>query len=320
MKITSLRQLPLLTLAAMLLSLVIVASASATPFKTVTEPATSVGAYKATLNGAYYAQNEPGLGAFEYGPTEAFGFDTDFKATTYPGFPTWIGMAQGITGLQPETTYYYHFATYTAEEEWVYGKTLTFTTRSAPRLEAASYLANVTAEQSATSPMSLGVEGGALTCPQFGGSATMLAATTGLKITPNWSGGCIALGLNTTVTANGCTEVLRPGDNGDPSGSLDISCPEGKSIDLSIGGGICKISIPAQTGVKAVTALVNTATNPDSVKATYGVSNLTYVKVKDGIACPLNGTGTQTDGTLSGVQTLSAVDSGGKGDDLKIGY
>lgn len=306
--------------AALALSLLTSASASATAFKVRTDPATGVGAYQATLNGAYKPQQESGIYGYEYGPTTAYGQETTpGQIQPEEAWLPYRSTPQKVFNLQPETTYHFRYVVLSFNGELSYGEDKMFTTKSIPRFEAASYYADVTAKQSAEAPVVLSTEGGNLGCAEVGATGRMQAATSSLKMTPSFSGCKFDSFENTvTVALNGCQYVYHPGDSGGPSTTMDVACPEGKAIEVS--AGTCGFSIPTQTGLKTIRATNIAATNPDTVSLEFEVSGLTYNKTKDGFGCKFNGTGTLSNASLSGTQTLSAVDSSSAPIDLKIGY
>ena len=301
-----------------LLAVVAASTAWATPFTVKTEPATKIGAYRAQLNGSYSGQGEGGAYSFEYGITTSYGKQTPFTLISPTNSSEWRTAAAQIEGLQPATTYHYVFGTWTNKGETSMGADRTFTTRSAPRFEAAEYYADVTAKQQASDPVLLSIEGGVLNCDEVGATGRMQTATGSLKLTPTFSVCRLGEIQEVQVSVNGCQYVLHPGDSGGPTTTMDIVCPAGQSIGVQAAN--CNFNIPAQTGLAPITSTHNTASTPDTITVDYDVAGVTYTKTKDGFLCPFNGTGTRTDGGLSGKQTLSAVDATGTPVDLKIGY
>jgi hypothetical protein len=118
--------------------------------------------------------------------------------------------------------------------------------------------------------------------------ATLTAATSALTVTPHYAG-CVASGVSTNVDLNGCHYKFAPGTAVDTTtvtgGKVDIICPAGKDIKVTIGPGICEIHVPAQTGLTNTTAGVSgvTYTNEGVGAASFvtidvNVNNLTYTE------------------------------------------
>jgi uncharacterized repeat protein (TIGR01451 family) len=111
-----------------------------------TQPASNIGQYSATLNGAanpnttygysysygypYTFGNYPYTGNvnvyFEYGTTQYFGQSTGFQSVS-PGSYT-QNVSAYVGNLQPNTTYYFRVVAQTPQFGTTYGNTLTFTT------------------------------------------------------------------------------------------------------------------------------------------------------------------------------------------------
>lgn len=294
------------------------APATAEPLKVRTEPATQVGAFSARLNGEVYIpwfSEQTAWAGYAYGLTASYGSETDF--VLIKNQYGWVDAARLVEGLKPETTYHYMFGALNEEGEVSEGSDMTFTTSSLPRFEAASYPANLKAEQRGNDPISVDVENGSLTCKSITATGTLGATAVKATLTPVFSG-CQLLGFAATVNTNGCTLQLVAGDPNTSTGKLDIACPAGQAI--SVTAGTCGITIPAQAGLSPVRMTSETLTEPDSLDLGFYVSGLTYTKTKDGFACPFQGTGTRADGALEGGQLLTATNASGSPILLKIGY
>lgn len=74
-----------------------------------TEPATDLTRVAATLNGTFEGNAEATHYYFEWGPTEAFGNETEVKSAGSPGKHELIAESASLSGLSVETTYYYRF-------------------------------------------------------------------------------------------------------------------------------------------------------------------------------------------------------------------
>ncbi|HET7121190.1 MAG TPA: hypothetical protein VFI17_08065 [Solirubrobacterales bacterium] len=187
-------------------------------------------------------------------------------------------------------------------------------TAQAAEFRAEKYPALTSGEQTGTGTGKgtiLAFEGQMTECGAGGFEGELAAAAPSLTIEPHGSG-CTAFGVSSAeLLLNGCTYRLHPGTGSSDnfSGSLDIVCPEGQSITV-IGNG-CEVKIGAQTGLEAVEYENLTATSPKKgLQVVFNIHNFTYTKVKDGIFCPLNGTGVGSDGTLVGKTRVTATNSG----------
>lgn len=99
-------------------------TAPAAPTAT-TNAATNIAATTATLNGTYNTQNAPGNVSYQYGTTTGFGLTASYNTSTTVGANTHASKA--ISGLAPNTTYYYRIVVVTAGGT-AYGPTLNFRT------------------------------------------------------------------------------------------------------------------------------------------------------------------------------------------------
>lgn len=178
---------------------------------------------------------------------------------------------------------------------------------------AASYNALISGEQSSPSSTSFGFEDSTTAkCTTIGQAGKLTAASSSLSLTSGYTG-CTAFGFaEATIAPETCSFVLKPtsGSGDSFSGTVDISCTESKKIIIT--GGNCEVKIGGQTGLGTVSFKTNTAATPDEIEATFSITTLAYEKSKDGINCPLTGTGSKTNGTLSGTIKLKA----GKESDL----
>ncbi len=124
--------------------------------------------------------------------------------------------------------------------------------------------------------------------------------------------GCVFWGLITSIEMNGCHWQFDTGAGGGDqfAGTMGILCPTGKGIRAAGAG--CEILIPTQTGLGPVSyENLTTATPKPKVTATVSATGVTYNRVKDGLFCPLSGTGSVSDGTLSLTAIFSAQEKEG---------
>jgi hypothetical protein len=122
---------------------------------------------------------------------------------------------------------------------------------------------------------------------------------------------CTAFGLNATITTTGCDYLIKAGT---PTGSgwhftTDIVCNAGSVIKIVTA--TCEVTIGGQTGL-VTSELVNSGGSfnleMDLVLQT-DIEAFKYIFVKDGIGCPLTGTGSFSTGDYEGETTVKAHDS-----------
>lgn len=172
--------------------------------------------------------------------------------------------------------------------------------------EAESYPARITGEQS-TQVLFAGVVG-TWKCNGLSVQGELKGSSSSLTLTPIYSE-CSWAGVAATVNMEGCTYKFTAGKTIEESknkiqATMDVGCPAGKEVKLTLSNG-CTIRIPEQTELGSVTA-ENTLVEPSLVDLQLSLSGITY-KVENGIFCPNSpANGTYTNGTLKGVENLSA--------------
>ena len=185
---------------------------------------------------------------------------------------------------------------------------------SAGTFGAGSYPATITGTQT-TSVTFTGVVG-KWTCKTVSMQGTLKEASTVLDLAPTY-GECSWAGVAATTNMEGCTYEFTAGNTveGNPAkveSTMDVKCPAGKEVNLVLNGGTCTIYIPAQTGLKSATFENTTAPTPDDVDLTLALAGIKYKVVNGLFGCPNSpADGTYTNGTISGVETLTADSSGG---------
>jgi hypothetical protein len=191
----------------------------------------------------------------------------------------------------------------------------------AVEFRAEKYTALTSGEQSGTGTGKgtiLAFEGQMTECGSAGFEGELTVASSTLTTVPHGSL-CTAFGVSSAeLLMNGCTYNMHvsAGAIDEFSGSLDIVCPEGKKITVTGNG--CEVQIGSQNGLETVKYENLTATSPKKgLQVVFNIHNFVYTKVKDGLFCPLNGTGSGTDGTLVGTTRASAT-NGGNADGLWI--
>jgi hypothetical protein len=134
------------------------------------------------------------------------------------------------------------------------------------------------------------------------------------EVSPTYSG-CTAFGISATVATNGCTFLLRAGEElaepGDFEGTIDVNCPTGKKIVIT--AGTCEVQVGSQEKVSKVEYDNDTEASPDKITLSTALTKLKYNKTKDGFACPLTGAGEKEDGTYNGTSTIWAEEEEGGG-------
>jgi hypothetical protein len=176
-----------------------------------------------------------------------------------------------------------------------------------PSFEAEEYPATLTAAQDSGNKLTFGTAGGTVSCASASASGSLAAASAAGALAPTYSECEAFSGLTGTIATNGCSYVLHGGKRlalGKYSGSLDIACPEGKSLEIA--AGTCSASIPAQTGL-AAELLDTTQSGRESVSLVLKGSAMRYTVTQDGFLCPFAGTGTHEDGTFTGSATITAA-------------
>jgi hypothetical protein len=122
--------------------------------------------------------------------------------------------------------------------------------------------------------------------------------------------GCKAFGLNATITTTGCHYLLHTGTPTLTGGwhvVTDVVCTAGAVIKIVTA--TCEVQVGSQNGLATSEATNSgTSTAMDLVLHT-NISGITYNVTKDGIGCPLSGTGVKNDGDYTGTTTVRAHDS-----------
>jgi hypothetical protein len=146
------------------------------------------------------------------------------------------------------------------------------------------------------------VDGGTITCADASFTGGFEEATETIVVDPVFSK-CTALGFaEATAKAEGCQFQFYAGEEleeeGDYKGTADLLCPAGKAMVFV--AGTCEVQIGAQTGLSTLQYDENPAAEPPDITVEANLSKIKYNKTKDGIGCPLSGTGAKEDGTYVG--------------------
>ncbi|HYJ22315.1 MAG TPA: hypothetical protein VEW07_09870 [Solirubrobacterales bacterium] len=116
------------------------------------------------------------------------------------------------------------------------------------------------------------------------------------------------LGVMKAINPNGCEYVLHVANAGPPyQGSLDMSCPAGKSYELVMASGVntCTIAIPSQTGLKGVNLTNVGSGSARGVQVAFEVTGMSYSLLGPKLLCQA---GSYTNGTYTGTMTLRGSD------------
>jgi hypothetical protein len=133
--------------------------------------------------------------------------------------------------------------------------------------------------------------------------------STTLNLVPSYSE-CSWAGVAATINMEGCTYEYVAGNTVEGKetkiqATMNVRCPAGKEARLTLTGG-CTLRIPEQTGLGTATA-ETTVTPPSVVDLQLSITGETY-RVENGSLCPnAPANGTYTNGTLTGVERLTAV-------------
>ena len=148
-----------------------------------------------------------------------------------------------------------------------------------------------------------------VTCSTASFSGEISKVTSELSLSPTYSS-CTMNGLAVSVSNNGCTYKIHSGEEVSENklkGKLDLACPAEKVLVLKSALTECEVQIAAQSGLSSVEYEDKPEPEPAKILMSMPVSGIKYNKTKDaGFLCPLNGTGTKTDGKYSGKTSMVA--------------
>lgn len=163
--------------------------------------------------------------------------------------------------------------------------------------------------------------GESIQCGSGGGDAEISEATQDITVTATNPGGCVVGSLPATVTTNGCDVALHIGNavGGNDhvyGGSVDLLCPEGKSIEVHIytGGAhsfsVCTLKMPPQKGLTGGTSTNNTKNGTVTIEG--AINGLHFQR--EGLC----GAGTTKEGVFEGKSTVTAKDSAGEPNRIEV--
>jgi hypothetical protein len=237
-----------------LLSLALLAgTAQAAAPKATTEEATEITTTSAVLHATIETGGEWDYYGFEYGTTEESGIGSEGKLIPKGTFGP-VHVEAKVTGLQPNTKYYFRIGATNGAGEATLGKYLTFTTlrkrglsvsNTTKQFMAREYPATITGSSLEPFSLLIGNEVEA-SCGEGQYSASMSGDSSSLLLGAAYSK-CSFLGEEATVEMHSCHWV----DAASASGTLltlAVSCGvEGDSI--SIATNACTLKIHPQSAV-----------------------------------------------------------------------
>jgi hypothetical protein len=115
---------------------------------------------------------------------------------------------------------------------------------------------------------------------------------------------CKAFGLNATVNTTGCDYLLHLGAVTGTGWHVttDVVCAAGSLIKITTA--TCEVTVGAQTGLATSQVTNGTTVSPMDLILHTKITGIKYTVVKDGIGCPLSGTGSFSKGDYNGTTTI----------------
>jgi len=154
-------------------------------------------------------------------------------------------------------------------------------------------------------PVSGGFATGKCKSAHFKGDGTVATGSTSLTVTPTYSE-CIFAGLPALIFPEGCSYNFQTGT---PIGTewhvnTNIVCPETKAIRIV--AQTCEVSVGSRSN-RVTSSVANAAGGHLTLKT--NIAGIHYTVLKDGIGCPLTGTGTFSQGDYIGTSTVRGLDA-----------
>jgi hypothetical protein len=137
-------------------------------------------------------------------------------------------------------------------------------------------------------------------------------ASSAAKTTATYKGCKTQVFLNASIQMNTCSFVLNVESKllvDLFKGSLDVSCPFGKTIALV--AGTCEIQVGTQAFRQEVQYSNTTDTKPKSIRVEVAAKKLRYNITKDGFGCPLPKVEEREDGEIASIATSTGEDEEG---------
>jgi len=144
----------------------------------------------------------------------------------------------------------------------------------------------------------------------FHGIGTVTDGAKSVTVTPTYSE-CTAFGLPATISHEGCDYTLSTGTPTATAGwhvNTNVTCPAGKAIRIV--AQTCEVTVGSQ-GPLTTSEVTNSGTSGTTMDLLLHtkITGIHYTVVKDGIGCPLSGTGTFTNGDYDGTTTVIGLDA-----------
>lgn len=184
----------------------------------------------------------------------------------------------------------------------------------------------VTGTQTAEHEYTLSAGATPIKCQTVGLTGTAASTDTSLKLTPSWSNCSINKGLNPVdVRVNGCEYKFAIGakEMADVySGTFDIVCPAGKSIEFEVTtemGALrkCLDTIHPQSSVGPVVYTDDTKSAPADLTITLSTTNLANTTDDEIAKCGVKQE-LHKDGVYKGTTTVQAVNAKKEGIDFTV--
>jgi hypothetical protein len=141
--------------------------------------------------------------------------------------------------------------------------------------------------------------------------AVLSEASSTLTVTPEYKSCTASFGVEATVAMEGCTYVFHVAEKVSTDNYRaynDISCPAGKSIQISAPAVKCKLEIKAQNERETTDLIDDTAASPKKdVTVRPTVEGIAYTITEDGAFCPLSGLGEKSDGKYTSTENITVT-------------
>jgi hypothetical protein len=244
------------------------------------------------------------VAGFEYGPTISYGHETEGELLE--SGPSTSSIHQGITGLEPNSTYHYRIVV-VGEGTIIHGADRTFTTTALLPIgidagefdfAASHYPAMLLGEQDADHPLKFTVNSRLVSCSSATLSGELPSSSSAIALASTYFG-CVGAGLPAAISMNGCNYGFHALAGSEPTaGSLAVICAEpSEAIEISINEGTCLLRIPPQESLNSITLADYGEGAERGVNIGFGVSGLKMSVIGGLLACGTNGS---REGILTG--------------------
>ncbi len=303
------RKLPLAAVIGVIFALGFAPQAMAKGPSATTESPTEIYAKGATLNGTIDTHGEATIYGFYYGTCKPLTFACISQTETQSipaGESKPIHVSAKVTGLTPGSTYRVILVAANSQLEGTEGGELEFKPRGL-------YMTGEKSEEEAKQPKiaSTGsyytfaeIEGGGtfnvLGNNKYSGSIFRCKSKyvevgffggpfSAFTIKPQFTECVNGESAPATVNFNGCSYQYTVANAGPPySGSVALSCPAGKEVELTSSLG-CKLRMPAQSfgGTVGFSEVPRSGYSVGGLRAATSASNVTYTLDSTGVMCKL---------------------------------